>query len=71
VDFWNRRCAGCVEVMPKYQRLCNQFHKYGFEIYSVCVFGMDRMTGEPEGQPVLFQGKIQMVRDVLKNSKQE
>ena len=53
VDFWNRRCAGCIASMPKYQRLYNQFHQYGFEIYSVCVFGLDKMEESKEKQLVL------------------
>jgi len=53
VDFWNRRCGGCISSMATYQRLYNQFHKYGFEIYSVCVFGVDRMDEAKEKQLVL------------------
>jgi len=53
VDFWNRRCGGCIASMPKYQRLYDQFHKFGFEIFSVCVFGMDRMEKAKEKQLVL------------------
>ena len=60
VDFWFKSCGPCMEAMPKYNELQNQFRKEGFELLTVNV-------EDPVEDIKFFYNKHQPVYKMLYN----